>query len=121
MSQETRTYFSKPLPLGLVNNDKQMNYSPLFDTYNISGRINNVIANRDSTTTNEEDLVTFNVITNDTDVDIIRYGDGFYIRNKRGAEASSAKTTILDNNTEKILNGVIFRKDGTFENFDKKT
>lgn len=44
MSQETRTYFSKSLPLGLVNNDKQMNYSPLFDTYNISGRINNVIA-----------------------------------------------------------------------------
>ncbi len=38
------TYFSKSLPLGLVNNDKQMNYSPLFDTYNVKGRINSVIA-----------------------------------------------------------------------------
>lgn len=44
MSQKTRTYFSKSLPKGLVNNDKQMNYSPLFDTYNVKGRINYTIA-----------------------------------------------------------------------------
>ena len=49
MSLQTRTYFSKSLPLGLVNNDKQMNYSPLFDTYNVKGRINNVIAKNEWT------------------------------------------------------------------------
>ena len=41
--EKAKTFFSKTLPNGLVNNDKKMNYSPLFDTYTTTGRINNTI------------------------------------------------------------------------------
>lgn len=41
--EKVNTFFSKTLPSGLVNNDKKMNYTPLFDTYTVSGRTNNTI------------------------------------------------------------------------------
>jgi hypothetical protein len=44
MSAKTRTHFSKSLPLGLVNNDKQMDYNALFDTHNVKGRIAHTVA-----------------------------------------------------------------------------
>jgi hypothetical protein len=39
---QTRTFFSKSLPAGIVNNDKNMNYDPLVSTYNLNGRVNNI-------------------------------------------------------------------------------
>lgn len=52
--EQARTFFSKTLPNGLVNNDKQINYSSLFDTYNIKGRINNTIAKNEWSINPEE-------------------------------------------------------------------
>jgi hypothetical protein len=39
---QTRTFFSKSLPAGIVNNDKNMNYDSLVSTYNLKGRVNNI-------------------------------------------------------------------------------
>jgi hypothetical protein len=49
MSLQTRNYFSKALPLGLANNDRDINYSPLLDTYNVRGGIDNIIAKKEWT------------------------------------------------------------------------
>ena len=49
MSAQTRKYFSKSLPAGIVNNDKDMNYSPLVNTFNVAGRIANIAFKNDTT------------------------------------------------------------------------
>ena len=51
---KTRTFFSKSMPMGLVNNDKKINYNALMDTHMVKGRIMPTVAKNEWSINPEE-------------------------------------------------------------------